>query len=387
MIRGEAKRRLKRPGSAWVILATGLFLAGCSLGAETHRLEVAFPALSFSRPVDLQDPGDGSGRLFVVEQAGVIRLFPNSPAARKAEVFLDIRALVDDAGNEEGLLGLAFHPDFRDNGFFYVNYTASGPDRTVIARYRVNPRQPERADPGSAVEILSFEQPFSNHNGGQLAFGPDGYLYIAVGDGGSAGDPLGHAQNRATLLGSLLRIDVDAPAGDRAYGIPPDNPYAGNTRGWREEIFAYGLRNPWRFSFDPPTGRLWVADVGQNAFEEIDLIIPGGNYGWNIMEGDHCYLQTDCDPAGLIPPVWEYGHSQGRSVTGGFVVRGGSALDGAYVYGDFVSGRIWALRLDGQGGPLNELLLESGLNISAFGRDAGGGLYLCAFDGRIYRLR
>jgi len=208
-----------------------------------------------------------------------------------------------------------------------------------------------------------------------------------VGDGGSAGDPLGHAQNRATLLGSLLRIDVDSPEDGRPYGIPPDNPFAGNTQGWREEIFAYGLRNPWRFSFDPPTGRLWAADVGQNAYEEIDLIVAGGNYGWNHMEGNHCYLEADCDSTGLIPPVWEYGHSEGRSVTGGYVVRGSSALDGAYVYADFVSGRIWALRLDALGRPANELLLESGLNIAAFGRDAGGETYLCAFDGRIYRLR
>jgi glucose/arabinose dehydrogenase len=386
-VRGEAKRRLKRWGSAQLILAAGFFFTGCSVPAETHRLEVAFPGLSFSRPVDLQDPGDDSGRLFVVEQAGVIRVFPNSPGASSADVFLDIHALVDDTGNEEGLLGLAFHPDFGNNGFFYVNYTASEPDRTVIARYRTDPRQPGRADPASAVEILSFEQPFSNHNGGQLAFGPDGYLYIAVGDGGSGGDPLGHAQNRATLLGSLLRIDVDSPAGGRPYGIPPDNPYAGNTQGWREEIFAYGLRNPWRFSFDPPTGRLWAADVGQNAYEEIDLIVAGGNYGWNLMEGDHCYLEANCDSTGLIPPVWEYDHSQGQSVTGGHVVRGSSTLGGAYVYADFVSGRIWALRLDGQGRPANELLLDSGLNISSFGMDAAGGLYLCAFDGRIYLLR
>jgi glucose/arabinose dehydrogenase len=270
--------------------------------------------LSFSRPVDLQDPGDGSGRLFIVEQAGVILVFQNSPGASSAEVFLDIRPLVDNAGNEEGLLGLAFHPDYGDNGLFFVNYTASGPDCTVIARYRPDPRDTWRADPDSAQEILSFEQPFSNHNGGQLAFGPDGYLYIAVGDGGSGGDPLGHAQNRSTLLGSLLRIDVDSPSGGRPYGIPPDNPFAGNTQGWREEIFAYGLRNPWRFSFDPPTGRLWAADVGQNAYEKIDLIVSGGNYGWNLMEGNHCYLETNCDPQRAAPGIRPQYllHRQGR---------------------------------------------------------------------------
>jgi glucose/arabinose dehydrogenase len=345
---------MQKWSAASAVLAAGLLLAACRTPAATVQLEAAFPNLSFRCPVDLQDPGDGSGRLFVVEQAGVIRVFANSPQADRADVFLDIRDLVDDTGNEEGLLGLAFHPEFGSNGFFYVDYTASSPNRTVIARYRADSGDPERADPGSVAEILSFAQPYSNHNGGQL--------------------------------GSLLRIDVDSPGGARPYGIPPDNPYAGNLEGWREEIFAYGLRNPWRFGFDPPSGRLWAADVGQNAFEEIDLIVAGGNYGWNLMEGAHCYLEQNCNPAGLVPPVWEYDHSQGRSVTGGYVVRDGSALDGAYVYADFVSGRIWALRPDDPGGPTNEPLLESGLNISSFGRDSEGRLYLCAFDGRIYGL-
>jgi glucose/arabinose dehydrogenase len=373
------------------LLPAALFaLAGCrSVPADPVELEAAFPRLRFESPVDLQDPGDGSGRLFVVEQPGTIRVFPNRPDAASAAVFLDIRALVDDAGNEEGLLGLAFHPDYRRNGWFYVNYTAAGPDRTVIARYRADPRDPNRADPASARVILELAQPYSNHNGGQLAFGPDGYLYIAVGDGGAGGDPHGNGQNRATLLGSLLRIDVDRPSAGRSYGIPPDNPYAGGGQGFREEIYAYGLRNPWRFSFDPETSRLWAADVGQNRYEEIDLIVKGGNYGWNIMEGAHCYDSGGCDRSGLIPPVWEYDHSQGQSVTGGFVYRGSRRpeLRGGYIYADFVSGRLWALWYDGTGEPRNERLADSGLPISSFGVDSSGELYLCAFDGRIYRLR
>ncbi len=373
-----------------LLLAALLALTGCQLAlAGPVEPEVAFPRLRFERPVDLQDPGDGSGRLFVVEQAGTIRVFENRPETAEVPVFLDIRSRIDDRGNEQGLLGLAFHPDFRSNGYFYVNYTAAGPDRTVIARYRADPLDPDRADPASARVLLEFAQPYANHNGGQLAFGPDGCLYIAVGDGGSGGDPQGNGQNRATLLGSILRIDVDRPSGGRAYGIPPDNPYAGNGAGFREEIYAYGLRNPWRISFDPETGRLWAADVGQDRYEEIDLIEKGGNYGWNVMEGAHCYGGSGCDRSGLIPPVWEYGRSQGGSITGGHVYRGPSlpSLQGAYVYADFVSGRIWALRTDGSGEPRNELLADTDLSISSFGVDGHGELYLCAFDGRIYRLR
>lgn len=373
-----------------LLLVALLLLSGSRvLQGEPLKLELAFPNLLFTRPVDIQDPRDGSKRLFVVEQAGIISVFENRMDVKKAPVFLDIRSLVKDSGNEEGLLGLAFHPGFRKNGYFYVNYTASNPDRTVIARYRVNSLDPNRADPTSARVFLEFDQPYSNHNGGQLAFGPDGYLYIAVGDGGSGGDPHGHGQNRATLLGSILRIDVDNPSGDRNYGIPQDNPYFGNTKGFREEIYAYGLRNPWRLSFDPETSRLWAADVGQNRYEEIDLIVKGGNYGWNIMEGKHCYNSSSCDTTGLILPVWEYDHFMGRSITGGYVYRGKyiSSLKGAYVYADYVSGRIWALWYEDTGLIKNEELFDTNLQISSFGTDADQELYLSAFDGRIYRFR
>jgi glucose/arabinose dehydrogenase len=324
-----------------------------------------------------------------LEQRGVVRVFPDDPGATDAPVFLDIRDRVNDGGNEEGLLGLAFHPEFAANGRFFVDYTASNPRRTVIAELRVDGGDPVRADPASEAVILDVGQPYANHNGGQIAFGPDGFLYIALGDGGSGGDPQGNGQNRGSLLGSILRIDVDAPALGRAYGIPPDNPFVGNDRGYREEIFAYGLRNPWRFSFDPETGELWAGDVGQNRIEEIDLVRRGENYGWNIMEGSSCYEPSSgCDRTGLSLPVAEYSHDLGISVTGGYVYRGAAVpgLEGQYLYADFGSGRIWALSAgtpeDAQAGEI----LRTNLSIASFGVDAAGEVLLCAFDGKIYRL-
>lgn len=357
-------------------------------GADSYEAEVAFPHLSFSNPLDLQHPGDGSGRLFVVEQGGRIKVFANDASATEAATFLDITDQVV-SGGERGLLGLAFHPGYEANGYFYVNYTAPDPLRTVISRFRVSADDPNRADAASESILLSFPQPFGNHNGGQVRFGPDGYLYIATGDGGSGGDPQGNGQDRSTLLGAILRIDVSGTAAGNNYAIPPDNPFAGNDQGFREEIFAYGLRNPFRFSFDAETGRLWAGDVGQNEFEEIDIIENGHNYGWNIMEGNACYEASECDRSGLTPPVYVYDHSSGdRSVTGGFVYRGSrlQKLAGYYIYGDFVSGRIWALEASESEDPDNIELVDSGLNISSFGIDAGNELYFTAFDGRVYRL-
>lgn len=355
-----------------------------------YRTEEAFPGLSFTRPVDLQHPGDGSNRLFVVEQRGVISVFENDASASNKTTFLDIQDKVDDRGNEEGLLGLAFHPDYAANGYFYVNYTvAAEGGRTVVSRFEVSQDDPNRADPDSELEILSFAQPYDNHNGGQVSFGPDGYLYIAVGDGGSGGDPHGHGQDRATLLGSILRIDIDNQENGRNYGIPEDNPFAGNSEGFREEIYAYGLRNPWRFSFDPETGQLWTADVGQNAYEEIDIIESGRNYGWNIMEGHHCFEPEEgCDRSGLVPPVWEYERDLGISVTGGFVYRGPALtqLTGQYIYADYASGRVWALDNSNPDEPVNTQLLQAGFSISSFGVDQDNELYLCGFDGKIHRL-
>lgn len=348
----------------------------------------AFQGVTFTRPLDLQNAGDGSGRLFIVEQGGRISVIDTSSFETSAALFLDISDRVDDSGNEMGLLGLVFHPDFKSSGSFFVNYTDG--NSTVISRFTIKSDNPDAADPASEEILMTFQQPYQNHNGGQLAFGPDdGYLYIATGDGGSGGDPHGNAQNRETLLGKILRIDVDNKDPGLNYAIPPDNPFTGNTEGYREEIYAYGLRNPWRFSFDPLTNRLWAADVGQNTIEEIDLIEKGGNYGWNIMEGSLCFNPpAGCDSAGLELLVYEYGHQLGQSITGGFIYHGEELpiLQGAYIYSDFISGTIWGLWYEEGKEPVNFVLSESGLNISSFGVDEDYELYLTAFDGKIYRL-
>ncbi len=373
-----------------ILLTAFVLLFSCSSTPGQIVLENAFPNLNFSRPVDLQNAGDGSNRIFVVEQAGIIKVFANDAGVSSASIFLDIRDRVDDSANEEGLLGLAFHPDYENNGYFYVNYTADNPARTVIARYRVSASDSNTADPNSELVMMEIDKPFSNHNAGALAFGPnDGYLYITTGDGGSGGDPQNNGQNRATLLGSILRIDVDNAAGGLHYAIPDDNPFKGNSNGWREEIFAYGLRNPWRISFDPVTGWLWAADVGQNAYEEIDIIESGKNYGWRIMEGLHCFNPPNCDTTGLTLPIWEYDHSEGQSITGGYVYRGSEIppIVGTYVYADYVSGKIWFLNYDGSGPASNVLFDDTNLFIASFGVDEQKELYICAFDGRIYKFK
>jgi len=372
-----------------------LLLCGSISAFAQFELKTAFPNLSFTRPLELQHAGDGTNRLFVVEQRGIIWVFQNDSNVAQKKIFLDIQDRVNDNGNEQGLLGLAFHPDYENNGYFYVNYTTSNPNRTEISRFSVSSQNPDSADKNSEYEIISYSQPYSNHNGGKVAFGPNGYLYVAVGDGGFGGDPQCNAQNLQTLLGSILRIDVDTTIGNQHYGIPADNPFAGNTQGYREEIYAYGLRNPWRFSFDPVTNWLWAADVGQNIYEEVDVIAKGGNYGWNIFEGFHCYTaapscQTQpCDTAGLKIPIWEYSHNLGSSITGGYVYRGLSVpeLGGKYIYGDFGSGRIWSLEYDGVNPPVNALLMDTNLLISSFGVDQNQELYICAFDGKIYRFK
>ncbi len=352
-------------------------------------VQEAFPELSFTRPVDFQHAGDNSNRIFVVEQRGVISVFQNDAATTQKGDFLNIESQVDDSGNEEGLLGLAFHPDYENNGFFYVNYTASNPDRTVISRFSVSASNPNQADASSELVLLEYDQPYSNHNGGQVSFGPDGYLYIAVGDGGSGGDPQGNGQNLKTLLGSILRIDVDQQDGATNYSIPADNPFANNSEGFRGEIYAYGLRNPWRFSFDSANGQLWTGDVGQNKYEEVDIIKKGGNYGWKTMEGFHCFKPADCNKEGLELPIWEYDHTQGDiSITGGFVYRGSSLeeLEGLYIYSDYVSGRIWTLDSNDPANPVNKELLNADFPISSFGIDQNQELYICGFDGKIYKL-
>ncbi|OGD45837.1 glucose sorbosone dehydrogenase [Candidatus Bathyarchaeota archaeon RBG_16_48_13] len=346
-----------------------------------YGIQIAFSQLTFSNPVGICSAGDGSNSLFVVEQAGTIRVFQNAADAAASTVFLDITDRVLFSG-EQGLLGLAFHPNFSSNGYFYVDYVEPNPTRTVIARYKTLAGNPNGADKASEFVILEIAQPFPNHKGGQLAFGPDGYLYIGLGDGGSGGDPLGNGQNRLTLLGKILRVDVNSPSSGRNYGIPADNPFVGNALGYREEIFAYGFRNPWRFSFDSATGKLWVGDVGQDQIEEIDVVEKGKNYGWNIMEGTLHYKGGN--QTGLELPVYEYNHSLGYAIIGGYVYRGSALpqLRGAYVYGDYGSGRIWALAANGT----NTLLVNSNLTISSFGIGENKELYGCAFDGKIYSL-
>lgn len=356
------------------------------LGPVSVGLEVAEAySLLFDRPLYFAVAGDGSGDCYVVEQTGKILVFSDSPDTSEASVFLDLSGIIDAGSNEKGLLGLAFHPDYAQNGYFYVNYT----DRhnTVIARY--TRKSAREADPNSPEVLLTFPQPYANHNGGQLAFGPDGYLYIGTGDGGSSGDPDNNAQNPSSLLGKILRIDVDHPSEGLPYGIPEDNPYSGNTEGYCEEIYALGLRNPWRFSFDKD-GALWAADVGQNAWEEIDLVENGGNYGWSAMEGTHVYKDnTGVDAAQLIPPIWEYAHGDNNEcITGGYVYTGGAIpeLTGRYIYGDFASGRIWCLWIDADGAAHNQELLDTGLLIASFGIDEQGEIRIVDLNGKVYRL-
>lgn len=287
-----------------------------------------------------------------------------------------------------GLLGLAFHPDFKNNGYFYVYYTKRNPLESVIARYQATGSDRATVDPATETIILRFAQPYDNHNGGKIAFGPDGYLYIGTGDGGAWGDPHQNAQNRASWLGKILRIDINK-TDQKTYGIPADNPFAGNRTGYREEIFAYGLRNPWRFSFDSQTGQLWAGDVGQNEFEEIDIITKGGNYGWRLKEARRCYNpRQDCDSGDLINPIHYYPREDGVSITGGVVYRGSRhpTLRGKYLYADYGSGRVWALNFQGQRKTANQLLAVGAGPISAFGEDAMGEVYLLDHQGAIKRL-
>ena len=352
-------------------------------------LERAFPNLTFQRLTNLVQPEGGDGSIFVTEQSGRILRFPNDQQAVRAEVFLDITDRISERNNEEGLLGLAFHPDYEKNGHFYVYYSAAGPRRSVLSRFEVASESFARADRASELVIIEVPQPYGNHNGGQLAFGPDGYLYVGLGDGGAGGDPLGNGQNKGTLLGSILRIDVNGGSGDKNYRVPPDNPFLG-VPGAKEEIWAYGLRNPWRFSFDTGTGTPWIADVGQNAWEEIDVGKAGANYGWNVMESRHCFSpRTGCDEGGLEIPLWEYSLSSGNcGVIGGYVYRGRRtpSMVGAYVYGDFCSGRIWGLRRDAESVTEQSLLVDSDISITSFGQDVAGNLYILSRNEGIYRL-
>ncbi len=335
-------------------------------------------------PLFVTHAGDGSGHLFVVEQAGTIRVIDQG--VLQEAPFLDLRDRVSTKGDEQGLLGLAFHPDHRRNGRLFVNYNRRDDGATVLAEYS---RQGQSLQISAATEriLMVVPQPYLNHNGGMVAFGPDGYLYIGRGDGGSRGDPQNRAQNSHEWLGKILRIDVDR---ERPYAIPADNPFVKG--GGRPEVFAFGIRNPWRFSFDRETGMLWLADVGQNKWEEVDLVVAGGNYGWRIMEGTHCYKpEHDCNPEGLIFPLAEYGHEQGRcSIIGGYVYRGQAApaLRGTYLFGDYCSGELFALSSSAnrKASTVPRVLIHTGYRISSFGEDEAGEVYVVDHKGGLYRL-
>ncbi|QDU38410.1 Quinoprotein glucose dehydrogenase B precursor [Maioricimonas rarisocia] len=334
------------------------------------------------RSIVLTHAGDDSGRVFVAEQRGRIYVFENSRDVKESKVFIDLedRVTYQDKQNEEGFLGLAFHPRYEDNGEFFVYYTTSKkPNTSVISRFRVDPADANRADPDSEEVIMEIEQPFWNHNGGTIEFGPDGYLYVGLGDGGSANDPYDNAQNLGTLLGSILRIDVDRKENGKNYAIPEDNPFT-DSEDKRPEIYAYGLRNVWRLGFDRETGHLWAADVGQNLWEEINIVTNGGNYGWNRREGMHPFGREGADASDdLIDPIWEYDHQVGKSITGGVVYRGKKLpeLYGKYVYADYVSGKIWALKYDEENEEVvsNEAIPSPKMPIVSFGEDAEGEIY------------
>lgn len=347
----------------------------------------AYPKLKFEAPIEYTHANDGTNRVFVVEQAGRIRVFDNNANATSAGVYLDIRDKVA-YGGEMGLLGLAFHPKFKENGFFYVNYTKDNPRETIVSRFKASSANASTVEPGSEQILFRFKQPYSNHNGGKLQFGPDGYLYVSTGDGGSGGDPQNNGQDKSSWLGKILRVDVNSTE-KGYYGVPKDNPFVGKA-GLREEIYAYGLRNPWRFSFDEQ-GRLWVADVGQNKIEEINIVTKGGNYGWRVKEAGQPFNAKDNTVTDkLIDPVHEYLHGEdGNSVTGGHVYAGKAnpSLQGKYIFGDFGSGRLWALTYGGGNKTTNQLLINRAGSISAFGEDANKELYICDYgEGQILKL-
>ena len=360
---------------------------GSPLSQISIQLKSAVKGLE--HPLGLTHSGDHSNRLFVVEQKGVIWIIEGGK--KRPGPFLDLQKKVT-TGAEMGLLGLVFHPKFSENHRFFVHYTTTfnfNGIRSVVAEYKTKSNDPGEADPQSERVFLLVSQPYPNHKGGHLAFGPDGYLYIGFGDGGSGNDPAGNGQNLKSELGKMLRIDVDLRSHRKGYSIPPDNPFSGQIGVW-PEIWAYGLRNPWRYSFDPVTGFLYAGDVGQESREEIDIIQKGKNYGWNIMEGTICTpgVNAQCQINGLELPILDYGRSDGTTVIGGYVYRGSEipSLCGAYIYGDFGNGRIWGLRYNGKSVTEQHLLLETHRKISSFGEDETHELYVVDYEGEILKF-
>lgn len=350
----------------------------------------------FDSPVGISVIKEDSSRIFVVERGGLIKIVLHDGKKTNGTPFLDASSLLGSSGGERGLLGLAFHPNYVTNGKFFINYTQdkSGVISTVVSQFLVDDSDPDVANPDSETVIIRFNQPFRNHNGGDIKFGPDGYLYIASGDGGSGGDPIGNGQNLSTMLGKILRIDVDTTSGEQNYAVPPDNPFAPPDAPANGEIWAYGLRNPWRISFDMEEGDLYIADVGQKLWEEVNFqaasSVGGENYGWNGMEGFHCY-EAGCDvnDDSFTLPILEYGHKNSAcSITGGYVHRGKNKfLNGRYFYGDYCNGNIWATRWVNNKWKVKLMYENTGLFISTFGQDASGNVYVVGMSsGSIYQI-
>ena len=367
-----------------------------SYGSNQIRwtLERAFRNLTFENLTNLVQINDDTGGFIVTEQNGLIYYFPNDPNVQEANVLLDLRDRVSRQHNEEGLLGIAPSPTFKVDRSLYLYYSAAKPRRSVLSRFILHGYPISAIDSYTEIVILDIAQPYGNHNGGQITFGPEGFLYIGLGDGGGAGDPERHAQNRGTLLGSILRIDVIGDTGDingQRYQVPGDNPFV-NVPNVRTEIWAYGLRNPWRFSFDNHTGNLFVGDVGQEKIEEIDIVRKGQNYGWPVMEGSLCYSPSiGCNPSNKIAPIIEHGNDQECSIIGGYVYRGVGlpGLNGSYIYGDYCSGKIWEVNIQAlmQGDATPRILVDSDLYITSFAQDLSGNLYVLSQSTGIYRLR
>ncbi len=366
------------------------------------KLERVFTNLSFNQPTFLTHAGDGSNRVFVTERRGVIYVFPNTPSVTTAQrkIFLDLSGRVESrvfGSGENGFFAMAFHPDFAQNRKFYVSYTDTieghirtnkiGAMMSRVSELQMSQTNPDSANPASERILLELEQPWDNHNGGQIAFGKDGYLYLSLGDGRAPNDTLKNGQNPMNWFGTVLRIDVDNQDPGLQYRVPPDNPFVGNTKGWKEEIYAYGFRNPWRFSFDRFSGTLWLADVGEKRAEEIDIVASGGNYGWSIMEGLQCFRATTCDMTGLTLPVFEYtreGKGNTVTVTGGYVYRGSNpslaALQGLYIYGDYGFKAIWGLEYANGVVKNNIQIATSSQGISSFGEDEAGEIYVVGYS-------
>jgi len=357
------------------------------------QLTQAYPNLTFTSPLYLTYSNDGTNRIFVIQQNGIIKVFPNDSnvTAANAKTFLDISNKISASSGEEGLLGLTFHPNFTSNGYFYIDYTAPNPLHTVIARFKVSSGNPDKADSLSEYQVLTINQPFTNHNGGTMMFGMDGYLYIGMGDGGSGGDPNNNAQNTQVLLGKMLRLNVNDTTPTTRYTIPTTNPFYNNPAAGKGEIFCWGMRNPWKYSQDAVTGLIYCGDVGQNLWEEVDIIQGGKNYGWRITEGYACYNPpANCDTTGITMPIKVYGHTSGScAITGGYVYRGARRpeLQGAYIYGDYCSGLVWMLRYNNGTVTSDSLLTTLPSALSSFGVDQYNELYFVGYTtGKIYKF-